>query len=365
MTRIRKFVAPSIQEAFARVSSEMGKDAVILGTTRRPKADYDGNLIEVVAASGRGEGAPVGPSPSAPATTAAVAEVHGLADEEIAKLRGVDRDIMNELRQIDSRLKDIMHTIATPPAPAAGESTVTLEDAGFDQGLLGDGRALPHLGWTPFQRVFEGLVREVPIDQGDERISVFLGPAGSGKTTSVLKIAAGVLLPKRVKPLIVRFGDSGGKDTAWLKSQCKKMKIKFKAISDVKKIEKVLAKRRKGPVLVDTPSLSKLKDEDLKALLDISKRLEGMKLRLVIDAAMDPRNICAIASCIPDTSGLSLVLTKLDEATRIGGAVSAAIGRRMPLAYVTGGSDIRDGIFVPDTALLLDKVLEAVGGQGH
>jgi flagellar biosynthesis protein FlhF len=210
--------------------------------------------------------------------------------------------------------------------------------------------------------VFEDVVREVPIDQGDELVSVFLGPAGSGKTTSVLKIAAGVLLPRRIKPVIVRFGDSGGKDVAWLKSQCKKMKIKFKAVEDVKKIEKLLSKRPRGPVLVDTPSLSRLKDDDLRALLAMSKRLAGMKLRLVVDAAMDPRNICAIASCIPDVSALSLVLTKMDEATRIGGAVSAAIGRKMPLAYVTGGSDIRDGIYVPDKGLLLEKVLEGVGG---
>jgi flagellar biosynthesis protein FlhF len=342
------------------VSTEMGKDAVILGTTRRAKADLDGNLVEVVAASGGG-GSTRG-APSAPAL--APAEAESAPADDIARLRGVDRDIMNELRQIESRLKDIMQTIIAPAAPAGAEaqSRLKLEDAGFDRGLIEDGIALPHFGWSSFEKVFEDLVREVPIDQGDEKISVFLGPAGSGKTTSVLKIAAGVLLPKRIKPLIIRFGNSDDKDVTWLKSQCKKMKIKFKAISDVKKIERVLSKRRKGPVLVDTPSLSNLKDEDLRALLDMSKRLDGMKLRLVVNAAMDPRNICAIASCIPDAAAVSLVLTKLDEATRIGGAVSAAIGRRMPLAYVTGGSDIRDGIFVPDTGLLLEKVLEGVGG---
>ena len=360
MTRIRKFVAPSIQEAFAMVSTEMGKDAVILGTTRRAKADLDGNRVEVVAASGRGAPAPSAPS----APTVPPGETQGAPAGDIARLRGVDRDIMNELRAIESRLKDLMATIAAPaPAAAPGaQPGLRLEDAGFDQGLLGSELALRHFGWTSFERVFEDLIREVPIDQGDEKISVFLGPAGSGKTTSVLKIAVGVLLPKGVKPLIIRFGGSNSKDAAWLKSECKKMRIKFKVISDVKKIERALSKRRKGPVLVDTPSLSNLKDEDLRALLDMSKRLEGMKLRLVVDAAMDPRNICAIASCIPDASTLSLVLTKLDEATRIGGAVSAAIGRRMPLAYVTGGSDIGDGIFVPDAGLLLEKVLEGVGG---
>jgi flagellar biosynthesis protein FlhF len=357
MTKIKKFVAPSIQEAFAMVGTEMGKDAVILGTTRRAKADTDGNLVEVVAAAGR-----PGAAASEPASAPVVRDV---AADDVARLRGVDRDIMGELRQIDGRLKEIMQTIVAPQPAAGGErrTGARLEEAGFDQGLLGDGISLGHAAWGSFERVFEDLVSEVPIDQGNDRISVFLGPAGSGKTTSVLKIAAGVLLPKRIKPLIVRFGDDGGKDAAWLKSQCKKLKIKFKAAPSAKKLEKVLAKGAKGPILVDTPSLSNLKDEDLRAVMDMSKRLEGMKLRLVIDAAMDPRNICAIASCIPDMSGVSLVLTKLDEATRIGGAVSAAIGRHMPLAYVTGGSDVRDGIFVPDAGLLLEKVLEGIGGQ--
>jgi flagellar biosynthesis GTPase FlhF len=89
-----------------------------------------------------------------------------------------------------------------------------------------------------------------------------------------------------------------------------------------------------------------------------------MGLRLVVDATMDPWNICAIASCIPGASGMSLVLTKLDEATRIGGAVSASIASGIPLAFVTGGRRAVDGVHIPSADLLSEKILDAVKSIG-
>jgi flagellar biosynthesis GTPase FlhF len=118
--------------------------------------------------------------------------------------------------------------------------------------------------------------------------------------------------------------------------------------------------KEKAPILVDTPSISDLGDAELRFLVGAAGEVPGMGLRLVVDATMDPWNVCAIASCIPQASGMSLVLTKLDEATRIGGAVSASIASGIPVAFVTGGRDVGDGVHVPDADLLSEKILDGV-----
>jgi flagellar biosynthesis protein FlhF len=147
------------------------------------------------------------------------------------------------------------------------------------------------------------------------------------------------------------------------------MGLKFTHISRLDKMAKILRKE-KSPVLIDTPGISELGDAELRFLVEASRELTGMGLRLVVDATMDPWNMCAIASCIPEASAMSIVLTKLDEATRIGGAVSASIASGIPVAFVTGGRDVADGVHVPDAALLSEKILdsirtEAIRGAGR
>lgn len=277
-------------------------------------------------------------------------------------MRKLDRDIVSELRQIEIRLKDLLEGLDVPavrrndrPSPVNKD----LVSAGFDPGML-EGKvpaSLLRSDAAPDQLV-RALVGSVPVARMDDRILVFLGPSGSGKTTTLLKTARTVFLNNKVKPRVVFFG-SNDEDTTWLKAQCKRLGVKFTRISRLDKMAKIIKKDR-TPVLVDTPSISDLGEAEMRFLVDAAKEIPNMGLRLVVDATMDPWNVCAIASCIPQASGMSLVLTKLDEATRIGGAVSASIASGLPVAFVTGGRDVGDGVHVPDAELLSEKILDGV-----
>ena len=83
-------------------------------------------------------------------------------------------------------------------------------------------------------------------------------------------------------------------------------------------------------------------------------------MHLVVEARMDAQNLCAIASCIPDVPRLGIVLTKMDETSRIGGVLSASIEAGLPLTYLTGGLMATDAIFVPTHDLILEKVSESL-----
>jgi flagellar biosynthesis protein FlhF len=344
MMKIKKFSAPSIPEALNLARRELGEDALILGTARRPAAGGRRGPVEVVAGTEGG----------APGTGNSLKERPASGREEIETMRKTDRDLVNELKVIEARLKDVLRKL-----PASGTvkaaSQPLYEDllrAGFDPEFVRNRRIEDGAGTEELVR---SLIREVPIQAPTERISVFVGPSGSGKTTSLLKVTA-KCLAEDVKPLVIYLGPDS-RDVGWLKSECRRLGARFKRIDDLRKLDRILA-RSKGRVLVDTPSISDLGDRELRHLIGKSGTDEGVRIRLVVDSTMDPTNLCGIASCIPETGRLGLVLTKLDEAVRIGGAVSVALSTRIPLVYVTGGRRATDGIFVPDADLLVEKILD-------
>jgi len=351
------------------VRRDMGKDALILGTSRRPRPDREGNVVEVIAALPDRVEADSSAAHSGSYGAVEKGTPQQAAAREIELTRQLDAGIVKELRAIQQRLEEILANLGQP-APGALEARPTgkaspvlrerLLGAGFYPNLIDSkGEFLATARNISLEALVRSLVKEIEPNEPVEDISVFIGPSGAGKTTTVLKIATGMLLPNDAKPLIVHFG-SDGDDAKWLKSQCKRLHIRFKCVSKIKDMEKMLAKPDKFPILIDTPGISSLAEEELRFFVEAARTTDGMNIRLVVDSGMDPLNICAIASCLPDTSKVSLVLTKMDEATRIGGAVSAAIGSSLRVSYVTGGSEVADGIFIADGDILLDKLVDGM-----
>jgi flagellar biosynthesis protein FlhF len=277
-------------------------------------------------------------------------------------MKKLDRDIVSELKQIEARLKELLDGLGGPAEGWSKDSPPVnkdILDAGFDPAMI-EGKVPVSLlrSESASDQIVRALVGGVPVASTDDRILVFLGPSGSGKTTTLLKVARTVFIPNGAKPKVVFFG-SYDEDTSWLKARCRSLGLKFTRISRIDKMAKLI-KKEKAPVLVDTPSISDLGDAELRFLVEAGKLTPGMGLRLVVEATMDPWNVCAIASCIPQTPEMSLVLTKLDEATRIGGAVSASIASGIPVALVTGGREVSDGVHVPDVETLSEKIMDGV-----
>jgi flagellar biosynthesis protein FlhF len=363
MMKIKKFTAPTIPGALKLAERELGKDALILGASRSPARDGEGSRVEVVAATG-GERAVASAQAGSPRA----------GTRQIDEVRKMDKSIVMELKQIERRLGQIIRALPVEiedrPGRALGpvpddRAPMGLLNAGFDPLLVGQRLASgTTVGGKSVDQLVRDLVNQVGIEQSGEEVSAFLGPSGSGKTTTLLKIAKSVLLPRGTKPHIFYFGKADERGALWLKQQSKLLGLRFKAVDRPGHLEKAIARRGKAPIFIDTPSISDFSDSKLRFLIDLSKRVDCVRIRLVIDSTMDPMNICSIASCIPETPRIGLVLTKLDEANRIGGAVSAAITTGIPIAYVTGGRGVGDGIFVPDADLIWDKVLDAVKETG-
>ncbi|MGD9141016.1 MAG: hypothetical protein PVJ42_05700 [bacterium] len=366
MMRIRKFTGPNIAHSLSLAKAEMGEDALILQTMRRRKGAE--SVVEVVAANTQAARSAGGLGAEGSGADAA-RRIAPPAPESVAGgLRATDLSVMRELEEVGLHLNSIMTRIA-PPAwddrrRRLSELRVNLQSAGFDPGLVQRRflRREPAPGGS-FEAYLRDLVGDVPIEAREERVSIFVGPSGSGKTTAILKVAA-MLSADGAKPRVIFLGSGRAGGSKSLAASCKALGLKFRAIPDAGRLAGEIMKNGREPVLIDTPGITGLKEADLEILAGLTREVEGAVIRLVVNSATDPVNILAIASCIPETARLSMVLTKLDEATRIGGAISAAIGRGIPVAYLTGGPDYESGIYVPDRMLLYDRIVEGLAETG-
>ena len=347
--KIKKFSAATIAEALTLAKQEMGSQAVILGTARR--AGRSGSVVEVVVASGE---------EVEQMANAAVSQQAG-SGGRLERIRKLDGDVLSELRRIETRLQEIAESIVGDALMKGTSALGNLLEAGFDPTLLRTRVKLDHLTRTDsFETLVASLLDDITIERPLEKVAIFVGPSGSGKTTTVLKVARRCAEQNGNKPIIVFFGSKSAREVPWLKRQSKRLGVRFRVVTEPDDLERLIAKNRSKSILVDTPGLSDLSDSHLRYLVDLTKGDLSVRLHLVIEATMDPHNILAIASCIPGSPNMGLVLTKMDEATRIGGAISVALANALPLTYVTGGTKLTDGIFVADHGIIREKVFESL-----
>ncbi len=347
--KIKKFSAATIPEALTKVRLDMGSHAVILGTSRR-RVRGSINVVEVVAAAGE--------------EVKRMATLSGRQDKRpmaLERMRNIDRDLLAELKAIEARLNEIAESVVSDAFTRKGGSVIDdLLQAGFDPLLLRDRIKLDRLASpVSLRNLISDLLGEVRIEKPIDRVGIFVGPAGAGKTTTVLKVARRYSEQDRTKPIVVFFGPKSARDVTWLRQQCKSLKLKFRVVTHCNDLERFITRQR-SPILIDTPGLSEISDSDLRFLVGLSRQKASVRLHLVVEATMDPQNIYALASCIPGSPSMGLVLTKMDEAARIGGVLSAVLAGAMPLIYVTGGTQSSDGIFVPDLGIITDKVFESL-----
>lgn len=331
----------------------MGCDALILGTSRRLSSK--GGVVEIVAAKGEGASA------MSRCNLDLVASSRHATDE-IGTMKQASKDLLHEIRQIQARLAEIVEAIVladfSRSMPAKGSDLGRLVEAGFDPMVLRSKPNLDGLWKAEGDLLIEAIVKSISIEIPDERVSIFVGPSGSGKTTSALKVAA-AKIGLGQKPIVVELDPDGSRKSDLIKDQARRLGAKPVRIGRAADIEKIINSKAM-PILVDTPGLSEISDADLRFLVDLCGRYPEVRMHLVIDAGLDAQNVCAIASCIPEVPRLGMVLTKLDETSKIGGALSASIEAGLPLTYVTGGTRATDGIFIPTHDLILEKVSESL-----
>ncbi len=201
----------------------------------------------------------------------------------------------------------------------------------------------PSLAWRNAMAV---LSRRLPTFE-QELISrggvfAFVGPTGVGKTTTIAKLAAKFVLqhgPGKVAIVTTDTYRVGAHDQ--LRSLGRILGVPVRVVDKENNIARVVASLKKFPlVLVDTAGY-RHGDRMLKQQLKQLDTCPFMKRILVLACNSQYQNLKASVHAYSSERKVdACVLSKLDETTSLGEAISVVTQESLRVAYVTDGQEI-------------------------
>ncbi|MEK6357643.1 MAG: flagellar biosynthesis protein FlhF [Burkholderia cenocepacia] len=281
--------------------------------------------------------------------------------QELSELRGMMQEQFDSLMWHDRQRRSAVHGALTKHLFAAGFSAQLVRML-VDNLPSGDGAQTFEQAAEWAQSV---LASNLPVlDSEDalmERGGVFalMGPTGVGKTTTTAKLAARCVMRFGASKVALLTTDSyriGGHEQ--LRIFGKILGVPVHAVKDAGDLALALSElRNKHIVLIDTIGMSQrdraVSDQiamlhganaPVQRLLLLNATSHGDTLNEVVQAYRSAGEHPDLAGCI---------LTKLDEATHLGGVLDTVIRYKLPVHYVSTGQKVPENLYVASTKFLL------------
>ena len=306
--------------------------------------------------------APVIPTPESPAPAAQPPEQPDIMDV-IGDMRGA----------LESRIDELLWGNQLRSAPQAANLFQTMLSFGFSTALL---RAmlkrLPSdlSNRAALQWVRDELVSHLPMLGSEDDlwkpglVLALVGPTGVGKTTTIAKLAARCVRRFGPDNLVLITTDTyriGAHEQ--LKIYGQMLRVPVHVVRSADELRDVVAGMRPEQIiLIDNVGISQ-RDRyihEQAAMLAAAGR-EVTRL-LALNAASHGETLDEVARRYAADGGTPLkgcIITKVDEATRLGAALDTALRYRLPIHYVSIGQKVPEHLVFLSAADLVDRALTA------
>lgn len=406
--KIKRFTAPDMRAAIKLVREEQGPDAVILSSNKVAggveiiaATDYDDALVKQAArvaeaasqhtASNktavdntrieRKPAAAETPAPAQSTTDAAAAsrvqaardnsskkqKIVWAQDPAIAKLRG---DMNNLRMSIEGQLRSLNFDLQAP-SPEHADALRTLTGLGLDVNLARNLMAGISAD-TPADKIRSQaliqLAQQLPVAHTDSILYgghvALIGPTGVGKTTTIAKLAAHYAMTRSSRDIALVTTDHyrvGAQEQLFTYGRL--LGVPVHALQPRESLSELLGKLSDYRlVLIDTAGMSP-RDPRLGEQLAALNLGEKIKNYLVMPASGQAQDLDEMASRFADVPLSGCILTKLDETSRLGGALSVAIRRKLSIDYLCDGQRVPEDLHRTKPNELVIRAMRAAGHE--
>lgn len=181
----------------------------------------------------------------------------------------------------------------------------------------------------------------LPGSEGAPAASVFIGPTGVGKTTTIAKLAARVVYRMRRRVELITLDTWRIAAAEQLKTFAEIIGVGCHVARSLEELDEMVSRMsRHAVLLVDTAGRSPLDLSDGSEFCDYLRRRQDVRKFLVVPATTHPIDAEAALAHFAVYGADRLVITKLDETARPGAAVSVAASAGLPLAYLGYGQRV-------------------------
>ncbi len=388
--KIKRFFAKDMRQAIRNVREELGPDAVILSNRKLnggieivSAIDYDESLFSKMNESADRdqqesptqeqsqrtpdtEATSVSPQATAAATAS---QAEWLEDpmliqmkQELKHLRGVLENQLSQFSQSDLQRRD----------PARAATIQKLINLGIDADLSQEIASMlsadldTEAGWQQSL----GLISE-QIDVTDDDILshggvvAMVGPTGVGKTTSVAKLAARYSLRHGNRQVALISTDSyriGAQEQ--LMNFGRILDVPTYAVNDAEELSKRLRDLAdKRLVLIDTAGMSQRDIHLTEQLQTLNDSQFDIRTYLVMAANTQSSSLQDVMRSFGRARLEGCILTKIDETTSLGGALSTILRYQLPVAYISDGQRVPEDMHPARAHSLVSRALQMMQEQ--
>lgn len=355
---IRKsFFAETVEGAIAEATREMGAETFLVGSRRTEPAERHLGAYEVIV-----EG-----DPSRTKESASAAISNRTEDPPASCFSASSTSRPPELdliRQELSRMRDLLARCAVRMGPALPAELlpmgVQLANADFSPAIV---ESLIHTatnqatdGGTKLSEA--GLQRAILSEIGSRlrvdaeigapgaarKIVALAGPAGSGKTTTLVKLAVRMGLAKHSPTLIVSTDTYRVAAADQLRAYAAILGVACEVVETPGALVRALEEHRtKATILLDLPGIGPREPELMNEWSAVIARPE-IDVHLVLPATMRCTDLLRTARRFEPLRPSHLIFTHLDETTSCGGMLSLAIETGRPVSFLCAGQSVPEDI---------------------
>lgn len=382
---IKKFYADTSGEALRLVRKALGTDALILGNRRTAggveimavaPAEVESVTGAVAPSRASTKGRPNPAEAGRSRTPVVPIPNHRTSASELAR-RPADEtgyELVHEVRLLRSMVEGQLAAFAWSDLkrrdPAKAEVLRRLLATGIGAGLsrkladeLPDGLDVSRdlrLTKTRIQSLLRVATPGQSLVDGGG-VFALVGPTGVGKTTTVAKLAAECALRLGADKLALVTTDTyriGAVDQ--LRIYGKILNVPVFAIRNEADLQRTLADlRARHLVLIDTVGMSQ-RDRRLADQVALLAGGGGRVRRVLLLAATSQANVLEeVARAYAGQDLAGCILTKLDEALTLGGALDVLVRHRLTLYFVANGQRVPEDLHRPNPLYLVERAFRA------
>ncbi|MBI1194741.1 MAG: flagellar biosynthesis protein FlhF [Gammaproteobacteria bacterium] len=385
--KIKRYYAKDIRQAMRLIREEQGPDAVILSNKRTQDGveivaatDYDEHAISKMTEPSRRTSLEA--TPSVPTNAANDAPKFRPADVDSKKDKKNQFDIQwsqdplliemrNEIEGVKSLLKDQLSAIAWNEAsrshPYRAELIRRLLRVGLSAGLCK--RVLSHIDqWADrdelWHQALDVLAGLIPVARRDwlaeGGVFAMIGPTGVGKTTTTAKIAArGAMRYGRHQVALITIDNYRVGAYEQLRTYGRILNVPVRHATSRESLAKALAEfEGRRLILIDSAGMN----QHDASLSEHMAMFEGQNVSirsfLLLSATTSLAGLMDVADSFSRYRPAGCIVTKIDEAVSLGGAVSAAALNELPIIYSCDGQNVPEDIQAADAGELVSRCVK-------